>query len=75
MERYRKIKRKIARAGLLIVTLMFIAMVIVGIFFSQKSISLFIGMIVATTILVVLIYVILMFVRMREKALEKEENE
>lgn len=74
MTRYEKIRKKIALIGVFIVAVMFIGMVVIGLFFSDTSLNLFVGMIVATTIFVVLIYAMLMFLKMKEKSQEKMQD-
>lgn len=64
MKNNEKFKKIIALLTVIIVSLLFIAMVIIGIFFPSKFIGLFVGLIIGITFASVLIYVILMFIKM-----------
>ncbi|MDO5696006.1 MAG: hypothetical protein Q4P30_04540 [Eubacteriales bacterium] len=62
-----KFRRGFARVALVILALLFAALVIVGIFFSEQSFGLFIGLIVGTTLFAVFTYVTLMFMKLRDQ--------
>ena len=67
MSRIERLRKRLAVAAITVLGLLFLAMVVVGIFFSDQAFGLFVGLIIGTTMFAVFMYVILMFLKMRER--------
>lgn len=61
-----KLKKTLALIGAIILMILFITMVIIGIFFPTKFLGVFVTLIAAITILAVLFYVILMYLKLKK---------
>ena len=61
-----KLKKTLALIGAIILMILFITMVIIGIFFPTKFLGVFITLIAVITILAVLFYVILMYLKLKK---------
>lgn len=61
-----KLKKTLALIGAIILMILFITMVIIGIFFPTKFLGVFVTLIAVITILAVLFYVILMYLKLKK---------
>lgn len=61
-----KLKKTLALIGAIILIILFITMVIIGIFFPTKFLGVFVTLIAVITILAVLFYVILMYLKLKK---------
>lgn len=61
-----KLKKTLALIGATILMMLFITMVIIGIFFPTKFLGVFVTLIAVITILAVLFYVILMYLKLKK---------
>lgn len=74
MNNSNKIKQILAIIAIIIISLMFLAMVIIGIFFPEKLLPLFIGLIAGITVFAALIYFALMFSKILGKNSEDDPS-